>query len=145
MQAKREDNSDNSRVRCRGGMQVCLQPGAVATVGAALLLLLAGCGETGPAVPERADPQRGRFHIERLGCGSCHRIPGIGSARGEVGPPLDEIAKRAYLAGVLPNHFDNMVRWVLRPQSVAPGSAMPNIPMTDAEAEDIAAYLYTLD
>lgn len=108
------------------------------------LMLLNGCSEKPPEVPAGADPEQGRVLIKYAGCGSCHRIPGIDSANGEVGPPLDGIAQRAYLAGVLPNHFDNMVLWIAQPQAVAPESAMPNLGLTESEAIHIAAYLYTL-
>ena len=66
-------------------------------------------------------------------------------AKGRVGPPLEKIARRAYLAGILPNTYDNMVLWLQAPQKVAPGSAMPDTGLSRAEAEDIAAYLYALD
>jgi len=36
-------------------------------------------------------------------------------------------------------------RWVMDPQSVEPGNAMPNLGVTPTDAEDIAAYLFTLD
>lgn len=102
----------------------------------------AGCGAEVPQAVEAGDPQNGRALIVRAGCGSCHRIPGIATARGEVGPPLDHLSRRAYLAGVLPNSHANLARWIARPQSVAPGSAMPDLGLTDAQAQDIAAYLY---
>lgn len=111
-----------------------------------LVLVLSGCspedfgGEAGPG-----SAGEGRMLIERTGCGSCHRIPGIASAQGQVGPPLDRLSRRVYLAGVLPNNFKNLVLWIKQPQKVAPGSAMPNMGLNDAEAESIAAYLYTLE
>ncbi len=36
------------------------------------------------------------------------------------------------------------VAWLTAPQSIAPGSAMPNMGVSDGEARDMAAYLYTL-
>lgn len=118
---------------------------AITALGLSVGMLMASCGSGTPGGERRGDPVQGRAHIERVGCGSCHRIPGIASARGEVGPPLEGLSKRAYLAGVLPNTFDNMVLWIAEPQTVAPGSAMPSVGLTDAEAVDAAAYLYTLD
>jgi cytochrome c len=102
------------------------------------------CSSDEPAPSDGADPARGKALIRQAGCGSCHGIPGIASAHGEVGPPLDELARRAYLAGVLPNNFENLVLWIVQPQSIAPGSAMPDLGLDEARAEDIAAYLYTL-
>ena len=63
---------------------------------------------------------------------------------GEVGPPLDRIAGRYYLAGHLQNTPANMVRWIQHPQQVEKGTAMPEMGVTDSDARDIAAYLYTL-
>jgi cytochrome c1 len=38
-----------------------------------------------------------------------------------------------------------MVHWIQYPQQVDPLSAMPGLGVSDQEARDIAAYLYTLD
>jgi cytochrome c2 len=90
------------------------------------------------------DPRRGVDAISRYGCAACHTIPGIRRADGQVGPPLDRIAGRYYLAGRLQNTPGNMVRWIQHPQQVEKGTAMPEMGVTDADARDIAAYLYTL-
>jgi len=37
-----------------------------------------------------------------------------------------------------------MIRWIVIPQSMAPGNAMPNLGVSDGQARNIAAYLYTL-
>jgi cytochrome c1 len=37
-----------------------------------------------------------------------------------------------------------MMKWIQRPQEVDPKNAMPNMGVTDQDARDIAAYLYTL-
>lgn len=86
----------------------------------------------------------GRTAIAAYGCGSCHVISGISGARGEVGPPLAGIATRAQIAGHLPNDPDSMVRWLMHPQAVAPGNGMPEMGVSQREARDMAAYLYTL-
>jgi cytochrome c len=91
------------------------------------------------------NPERGRDEAHRHGCGSCHTIPGVPGATTLVGPPLTHMAKRAYIAGSLPNNPDNMRRWVQHPQQVKPGNAMPEVPMSDEDARDITAWLYTLD
>ena len=90
------------------------------------------------------DPDRGVTAIGRYGCAACHTIPGIRRADGEVGPPLDRIAGRYFLAGHLQNTPANMVRWIQHPQQVEKGTAMPEMGVTDSDARDIAAYLYTL-
>lgn len=109
--------------------------------------LLCGCQgdiEQTAAAMTGGSPTRGRQVIRRYGCESCHSIPGVVGARGQVGPPLDNIASRSYLAGRLPNSPDNMIRWIRDPQSVEPGTLMPEMGVTEQDGKDIAAYLYTL-
>lgn len=91
------------------------------------------------------DPERGRAAVERYGCAACHAIPGILNQGSNVGPPLYHIARRAYIGGVLPNTPADMVRWLRNPPAVDPRTAMPNLGVSEAEATDMAAYLYTLN
>ena len=90
------------------------------------------------------DPSRGPDLLRKYGCQSCHTIPGVVGANGLVGPPLAGIASRSYIAGVLPNAPDNMLRWIRDPKAVDPLTAMPNTGVTPSDARHIAAYLYTL-
>ena len=118
---------------------------------AALLLIGAACGG-GMSEAERAaaemtgggDPARGRAAIERYGCGTCHTIPGVRGAEALVGPPLAQVASRAYVGGVLTNSPENMIRWIQDPRAVDQLTAMPTLGVTDQDARDIASYLYTL-
>ena len=87
---------------------------------------------------------RGRDAISRYNCGACHAIEGVPGAQGAVGPSLDGFAQRAEIAGKLSNRPDNLIRWVREPQQVVPGNGMPDLGVTDRDARDIAAYLYTL-
>lgn len=91
------------------------------------------------------DPHAGRQALLRYGCGSCHTIPGVQRANGLVGPSLAGIAKRVYVAGVLYNTPDNLSRWIRDPPAVDPLTAMPKIGVSDGDARDITAYLYTLE
>lgn len=95
-------------------------------------------GEPGAA----GDPERGEAALRLYGCGTCHRIPGVAGAHGNVGPPLSRIARRVYLAGVLPNTTANLIRWIQAPQQVAPRTAMPDMGVSQRDARDMAAYLY---
>jgi putative membrane protein len=90
------------------------------------------------------DPDRGKLAMRQYGCGTCHTIPGVPGATANVGPSLDRIAVRTYLAGRLTNSPENMLRWIRTPQSIDPRSAMPNMAVTERDGRDIAAYLYTL-
>lgn len=104
-----------------------------------------GCRETAPTVlVAGGDASRGREAITAYGCGACHVVPGVRAARGMVGPPLTAFAGRAYIAGEAPNTASALIQWIMNPQSVEPGTAMPALGVTEARARDIAAYLYTL-
>jgi cytochrome c oxidase assembly factor CtaG/cytochrome c551/c552 len=116
-----------------------------------LLVMLARCtdypGDRIAAAKQATrggDPDRGRIAIRRYGCGSCHTIPGVAGAEATVGPPLDKIAVRTYLAGRLVNNPANLMRWIREPRSVDPKTAMPDVGVTPADTKDIAAYLLTL-
>ncbi len=113
-----------------------------------LSLLLAGCvgGRAKPSyrVQMTGNPRHGKQLVVSKGCGSCHLIPGIYTARGMVGPPLIYFSRRTMIAGELPNTPDNLVRWIRDPKAVEPGTAMPDLGLTNEEAHDVAAYLYTL-
>ena len=88
--------------------------------------------------------RRGEAAIGKYGCGGCHSIAGYPSAHGKVGPILDGIAMRQYVGGRLPNTPGNLMKWIQHPQEIAPRSAMPDLNVTDDDARDIAALLYTL-
>lgn len=109
-----------------------------------VLAALAACAPEPTAGPVVGDAARGRDLIAARGCGACHQVPGVSGAHGLVGPPLDHMARRTIVAGVLPNTPPNLIRWIEAPQSIVPGNAMPNMELTDHDARDIAAYLYTL-
>ncbi len=90
------------------------------------------------------NPERGKTAIATYGCGSCHTIPGVSGAHGKVGPPLTDWSQRVYIAGEVPNSTDYLVRWLEMPQAIEPNTAMPNLRVTEGDARDIAAYLYSL-
>ena len=92
----------------------------------------------------RGDPARGKIALNQYACITCHEIPGVVAAHVPVGPPLAGIGERAFIAGVLPNNPQNMVRWIRDPQRFHPGSAMPDLGVSERDARDIAAYLYAL-
>jgi cytochrome c2 len=81
--------------------------------------------------------------IRRYGCAGCHTIPGIPGGDGQVGGALADIKHRVYVGGVITNSPDNLVRWLVSPQTFSPRSAMPATGISEAEARDVAAYLYS--
>lgn len=114
-----------------------------------LALALAACRDTGKAYETAAaltggDPRAGRDKIRDYGCGSCHTIPGVPGANSLVGPPLEGIAGRMFIAGVLTNTPQHMMSWIIDPPAVDSATAMPDVGVTQEDARDIAAYLYTL-
>jgi cytochrome c oxidase assembly factor CtaG/cytochrome c2 len=116
--------------------------------GLGVLLILGSCGQQqGVSASDAAigDPDRGASEIVAVGCGTCHSIPGIANADGLVGPPLDHMGRRIFVAGMLRNTPDNMAVWLRDPQAIVPGNAMPDMGLSDRQARDITAYLYTLD
>lgn len=111
------------------------------------LCFLAGCGRSEPPAHLRiagADPARGLDVVQSFGCATCHAIPDVRSPRGIVGPPLDAYAQRTLLAGRLANTPAILVPFLIDPPALLPGTGMPNVGLTEEQARDVAAYLYTL-
>lgn len=90
------------------------------------------------------DAERGRIALHQNACNACHVIPGVTGARVYVGPPLEGMANRQFIAGKLLNSQDNMRRWIVETQQVKPGTAMPQLGVSERDARDMAAYLATL-
>ena len=92
-----------------------------------------------------ADIERGRSALIAYGCVACHTVPGVAGPNTYVGPPLDAWAERRYIAGRVANNPDNLIEWIRFPQAIDPETAMPSLAVSEQDARDIAAYLYTLD
>jgi cytochrome c len=107
-----------------------------------MAIFLVACGEAPPV--REGNAENGKLLLRQYGCGTCHRIPGVAAADGNVGPPLEGIARRVYLGGVLPNTPENMRRWIRGPQKVDPLTVMPDLQVGEAHARDMVAYLYRL-
>ena len=114
--------------------------------GAAFLLAVmsAACSTGARPPPPEGDAARGRELLHQYGCGYCHTIPGVHAARGNVGPPLDDVGRRVYIAGSLPNTPQQMALWIRFPQSYRPGTAMPDLHVRADDARDMVAQLYRL-
>ena len=108
-----------------------------------ILLLLSACNSRpeSPAVQAQSqgagDAQRGRAAIERYGCGSCHTIPGM-PGEASYAPTLVGIGSRVTPGGQ-PASRENLVLWITDPQLVAPGTVMPDLNVSDSDAQDIVA------
>jgi cytochrome c1 len=108
----------------------------------------AGChGETVEAayvVQTGGNAGRGHDIIRDAGCSACHTVPGVRGANGLVGPPLLQFGRRGYIAGRVSNNPANLVRWLYDPRDIDPETVMPRIGLSQQQAQDVAAYLYTL-
>lgn len=130
-----------------GGQPLATQPPSATKPAAAPAATAAAPGATAAAPGGAAaagDPNAGKQAIAKYGCGRCHTIPGIDGANGTVGPNLAGIAKRPQIAGAVPNTPDNLVKWIMNPPGLKPGTQMPNLGVTQPDAQNIAAYLGTL-
>src|SRR3954447_21354962 len=121
-------------------------PFLLLTVGA---LFLGACeneadNRAATAMTGGGDPHRGKSAITAYGCGTCHTVPGVRGADALVGPPLTSMAERGYIGGVMKNTPANMIQWIQDPPAVDPMTAMPKLNVSDADAMDIASYLYTV-
>jgi cytochrome c len=116
--------------------------GAASVGGAILYLQAREAKKTQAEAITLGNVTRGEAAIARYGCAACHVIPGIADAQGQVGPDLSKISQRAAIAGKLGNDPETMVRWLMHPQALVPGTGMPEQGVTQRDARDIAAYLY---
>jgi cytochrome c2 len=77
----------------------------------------------------------------QYGCPACHVIPRVPGAVGQVGPSLAGLGQRSYIAGTLPNTPENLVSWIMHPQHFRPGTAMPEMGVTEQDAHRIQIFL----
>jgi cytochrome c2 len=124
---------------------------ALAIIMLALLSLLVSCDSLNSSRVRAAyittsggNARTGRDAIRKYGCYACHTIDGVSGARGLVGPPLNGIGNREFIAGELPNTPANLMRWIQHPRRVEPHTVMPEMGVTEQDSRDIAAYLYAL-
>ncbi|MGH8176401.1 MAG: c-type cytochrome [Steroidobacter sp.] len=96
-------------------------------------------------LPFPSSPELGKIVLRQYSCHACHRIEGVVGPQAHVGPPLIDWARRKYIAGVLPNTPENLVRWIRDPHAVSPGTLMPDLDVAEAHAREMAAYLMRLD
>lgn len=120
---------------------------SAAVAGAILLMLaLAACQGDEPEAVEvdGGNAERGEELVVAYECGSCHYIPGIENSSGHDAPGLQLWANRAFVAGAAPNRPENVIAFLVDPNSIQPGSAMPDLGISEEEARHIAAYLFTV-
>jgi mono/diheme cytochrome c family protein len=87
-------------------------------------------GESGPTL------------LRQYACDACHVIEGVVGPQSYAGPPLRDWGRRAYIAGVLPNTPENLVRWIREPQRISPGTLMPDLDVPADHARAMAQFLF---
>lgn len=114
-----------------------------AAIPLALAALLGGCKPPSDEryIAEPAAAARGLAAMKQTGCAACHRIKGIEWPQGRSGPSLMDYDDAGWIAGALPNTPANLAAFVRNAPAAKPGSTMPAMPITPAEARDIAVYL----
>jgi cytochrome c len=93
------------------------------------------------------DVAAGRTLFTAKGCIACHTAQGVQGATGTIGPNLNGIgdaAKRPKLTDGGNNTPEHIREWIKDPQKLKPGTMMPNLQLTDKEADDLTALLLTL-
>ena len=77
-------------------------------------------------------------------CGACHTVRGT-PANGHVGPDLTHLMSRTTIAGgALPNNPGFLSGWIANPQSLKPGSLMPDPELSGPDLASIRSFLVTL-
>ena len=78
-------------------------------------------------------------------CGACHTVRGT-LANGHVGPDLTHLMSRTTIAGgALPNNPGFLSGWIANPQSLKPGSLMPDPELSGPDLASIRSFLATLN
>jgi cytochrome c2 len=98
-----------------------------------------------PAPAPAGNSERGRQLIAQYACNVCHVVPGTQGPQGRLGPSLAGVASRPAISnGTVRNTPENLRQFITNPSSFNPQSSMPPIPLPDADAQDITAFLSTL-
>jgi len=100
-------------------------------------------GQKAPAPEPTGDAVAGKELFARHACVGCHTIRGV--AAGALGPDLTHFGSRALFgAGLWTTTPDNVAAWIKNPPALKPGSRMPNLGLSDADAKALAVYLISL-
>lgn len=74
-------------------------------------------------------------------CGACHAVRGT-PASGRAGPDLTHVAgRRSIAAGTMAMSRGALQGWIAQPQAIKPGTSMPTVTLSGAQADAIADYL----
>jgi cytochrome c2 len=117
------------------------------TVAALMFGALQGPGATSAAGGQGVESANiptgpGRELFMSKTCNNCHTVAGVST--GTVGPELTHIGSHTQIAGTLPMSKENLVKWIKDPPSQKPGTTMPNLGISDADAAALADWLLLL-
>jgi cytochrome c oxidase subunit II len=98
---------------------------------------------TSPPVPATAAAGLG-LGVFQARCAVCHTVRGT-DAGGRLGPDLSHLMQRGTIAaGMLTNTATNLRKWINDPQTIKPGSMMPQLDLTSDDLSTVVEYLQTL-
>ncbi len=107
---------------------------------AGMALVLFVFSIAGGAGSANASPEA-KALLQEKACGGCHFIPGVEDAYGDAGPSLKGMkTRKRLLGGRLKNTPENMKAWLKDPASVKPGTLMPNLGITNEDADILIEY-----
>ncbi|MBR3119987.1 cytochrome c oxidase subunit II [Oceanobacillus profundus] len=93
--------------------------------------------------PQDTVAQEGKELFEANNCMACHAI---GSSPAATGPNLTNFGDRTTIAGILEPTKENLIDWIMDPESIKPGNKMTGAypSVSEEEANSIAEYLLQL-
>jgi len=101
-------------------------------------------GLQGTGAVATADTVAGSKLFAAKGCIGCHSLNAVKFSKGLLGPNLANVGARHYIAaGTLLNTDANLAHWIQHPSSVKHGVLMPELGLSAADAQTLAAYLRT--
>lgn len=90
-------------------------------------------GQVVPNAPDIAAASRGKSLFRQLGCVACHGVPGDPTESLPTSVPLGELPAKYPING--------LQRFLKQPHAVRPSGRMPQFPLDDKQARDLAHYL----
>jgi cytochrome c oxidase subunit 2 len=90
------------------------------------------------APPPNAEPNPNQppgARVFQQYCAACH-TRGTSSC-----PRLEGLADRPTIAGGLVNTPDNLRLWIQNPRAIRPSTAMPTLPLTDQQLDDLMDWI----
>jgi mono/diheme cytochrome c family protein len=94
-----------------------------------------------PTTANAYSRERVQIMFRQYACDNCHIIRDMVGPKTHIGPSLESWHERKYIAGILPNTHENLVRWIVAPQSISPHTMMPDLEVIEPHAEQMARYL----